>query len=124
MVSLILLFVFLALFVFCAYICCTDKNKDNQNKTPKIDDDFVKKHLKTYNLTEEEVKEIHSHGKLTPKEIVREWESMDLCAPGDFASSAAWRCKKFKNCHECLLDYANKTREHTSIIDDLKIICK
>ncbi len=32
---------------------------------------------------------------------------MGVCAPGDMIGSAAWRCHTFKNCHECLTDYAN-----------------
>ena len=124
MIFLILFLIILGLFGFCLHISFIDDKENKKQKSPKIDDEFVKKHLKTYNLSEEEVKEIHSRGKLTPEEMVKEWESWDLCAPGDFAGSAAWRCKKFKNCHECLLDYASETREHTSIMDDLKIICK
>ena len=48
---------------------------------------------------------------------------MDLCAPGDYAGNAAWRCKKFRhNCHDCLVDYANKRDEYTSFKDDLTVI--
>lgn len=67
--------------------------------------------LKT--LSEEQIREIHSHGMITPEEKVREWESFDLCAPGDAIGSAANRCKKFKNnCHECLIDYASGKDEY------------
>ena len=45
---------------------------------------------------------------------------MDLCAPGDAIGSAAWRCRKFKNCHDCLVDYANKHDEYVSFFDILK----
>ncbi len=47
-------------------------------------------------LSEEQIREIHSHGMITPEEQVREWESFDLCAPGDAIGSAANRCKKFR----------------------------
>lgn len=64
-------------------------------------------------LSEEQIREIHSHGMITPEEQVREWESFDLCAPGDAIGSAANRCKKFGyNCHECLIDYASGKDEY------------
>ena len=64
-------------------------------------------------LSEEQIREIHSRGMITPEEKVREWESFDLCAPGDAVGSAANRCKKFGyNCHECLIDYASGKDEY------------
>ena len=64
-------------------------------------------------LSEEQIREIHSRGMITPEEKVREWESFDLCAPGDAIGSAANRCKKFGyNCHECLIDYASGKDEY------------
>ena len=64
-------------------------------------------------LSEEQIREIHSRGMITPEEKVREWESFDLCAPGDTIGSAANRCKKFGyNCHECLIDYASGKDEY------------
>ena len=64
-------------------------------------------------LSEEQIREIHSRGMITPEEKVREWESFDLCAPGDAIGSAANRCKKFRyNCHECLIDYASGKDEY------------
>lgn len=64
-------------------------------------------------LSEEQIREIHSHGMITPEEQVRKWESFDLCAPGDAIGSAANRCKKFGyNCHECLIDYASGKDEY------------
>ena len=54
-------------------------------------------------LTQEEIDNIHPRGKITPAEKVKEWEGMDLCAPGDAIGSATWRCRKFHhNCHDCL----------------------
>lgn len=58
-------------------------------------------------LSQKEIEVIHRRGKITPEEKVTEWEKLGLCAPGDMIGSAAWRCHKFKNCHECLTDYAN-----------------
>ena len=72
-------------------------------------------------LTQEEIDDIHSRGKITPEEILAEWEGFDLCAPGDAIGSAAWRCEKFRNCRACLIDYANRKREHDSIIENLTI---
>lgn len=71
-------------------------------------------------LTQEQIDDIHARGKITPAEQVKEWEGMDLCAPGDAIGSAAWRCRKFKNCHDCLVDYANQHDEYTSFFDILK----
>ena len=68
---------------------------------------------KLKHLSEEQIREIHSRGMITPAEKVKEWESFDLCAPGDAIGSAANRCKKFKyNCHECLGDYASGKDEY------------
>lgn len=64
-------------------------------------------------LSEEQIREIHSRGMITPAEKVKEWESFDLCAPGDAIGSTANRCKKFKHhCHECLIDYASEKDEY------------
>lgn len=78
---------------------------------------------KTKPLTEEQIADIHARGKITPAEKVKELEGLGMCI-GDYAGSAAWRCHKFGNCHDCLVDYANTQDEHTSFFDDLKIICK
>ena len=75
-------------------------------------------------LTQEQIDAIHSRGKITPEEKVKEWEGLGLCVPGDAIGSAAWRCRKFKNCHDCLVDYANQHDEYTSIFDILKIVNK
>lgn len=73
-------------------------------------------------LTQEQIDDIHVRGKITPAEKVKEWEGMDLCAPGDAIGSAAWRCRKFHhNCHDCLVDYANEHDEYTSFRDIIKL---
>lgn len=72
-------------------------------------------------LTQEQIDDIHARGKITPVEKVKEWEGMDLCAPGDAIGSTAWRCRKFHhNCHDCLVDYANGHDEYTSFRDFVK----
>ena len=95
----------------------------NRNKNEKEYIEFIKEALKkevqrknydekTYvspifkKLTEEEINAIHQQGMITPKEIVQEWEDFDLCTPGN--SGFNKRCHDFKNCHECLIDYANQ----------------
>ena len=92
---------------------CIEKIEKNN-----IEDDYVKPCFKE--LTQEQIDDIHAIGKITPAEKVKEWEDMDLCAPGDAIGSAAWRCRKFKNCHDCLVDYA-KLDEYTSFYDTLKL---
>lgn len=89
-------------------------NEDNEN--------YEVPYLKE--LTEEQIDDIHSRGKITPAEKLKEWEDLDLCAPGDAIGGAARRCHKFRNCHDCLIDCANTKDEYKSFYDDLKIICK
>lgn len=92
------------------------KNKDNTNQPTEHqpESDYVKPQLKP--LTAEQIAEIHARGKITPAEQLAEWESMDLCVPGDAIGSAAWRCRKFRNCHDCLIDFANEHDEYTPIV--------
>ena len=71
-------------------------------------------------LSQEQIEDIHSRGKITPAEMVEEWDALGLCAPGYAIGSAGWRCKKFKCCHDCLVDYANERDEYTSIFDIMK----
>lgn len=81
--------------------------------------DYIKPRLN--NLTKEQIDEIHARGKITAEEKVKEWENMDLCAPGDAIGSASWRCKKFHhNCHDCLVDYASEKDEYESFESILK----
>ncbi len=75
-------------------------------------------------LTEKQIEDIHARGKITPAEKLKEWEGAGLCAPGDAIEGAAWRCHKFRNCHDCLVDYANTQDEYTSFYDEIEIICK
>lgn len=72
-------------------------------------------------LSQEEINDIHLKGKITQLEKVKEWESFDLCAPGDAIGSAAGRCAYFGyNCHECLLEFASHKVEHEPI--ELKLV--
>ena len=58
------------------------------------------------------VNEIHSRNMITPYEKVSECEGMDLCAPGDAIGSAAYRCRFFSDCHECLMEYFSHNNEY------------
>lgn len=91
----------------------TIKEEDSDYEVPRLKE-----------LTQEQIEDIHARGKKTPEEQIREWEELSLCAPGDAIGSVAWRCHKFKNCHDCLVDYASTQDEYTSVYDEIKIICK
>ena len=118
--------IFIIGYVVVACLFCYILDKKNTKKqeiitqeTEKIEESgYVKPQFKE--LTQEQIDDIHARGKITPEEKVKEWEGMDLCAPGDAIGSAAWRCRKFKNCHDCLVDYANQNEEYTSLFDILK----
>lgn len=79
-------------------------------------DYIITKHMLNYDikeLSQDEIDNIHKRGKITQLEKVKEWESCDLCAPGDASGSAAYRCEIFNyNCHECLLEYASHKTEY------------
>ena len=94
------------------------ENGNVSNSILEINENYEKPKFKE--LTKEQIDDIHARGKITPQEKVKEWEGMDLCATGDAIGSAAWRCRKFKNCHDCLVDYANQHEEYTSFFDILK----
>lgn len=84
---------------------------------------ITKSKIKNINLdlTQEEIDDIHARGKLTPLEKVEEWESFDLCAPGDAIGSVKDRCYYFENnCHECLLEYASHKTQYDKI--EFKVI--
>ncbi len=65
-------------------------------------------------LSQERIDEIHRNGNNTSREQVDEWESLGLCAPKNSAGKETDRCKEFKNCHECLVDFANQKDEWVS----------
>lgn len=78
-------------------------------------DYIIKRYKMSLELTQSQIDEIHSRGKITPREKVKEWEGLDCCAPGDNIGSAKERCRTFPNCHECLLDYASSKSEYDRI---------
>lgn len=131
---MIIYIVIFAIFIFVpalTFIALKEINKQNDKKeitdnnyerNKALIEDSYEVH-KTKSLTEEQITDIHARGKITPAEKVKELEGLGMCI-GDYAGSAAWRCHKFGNCHDCLVDYANTKDEHTSFFDDLKIICK
>lgn len=95
---------------------------EKSKKSEQIEEEMYER-PKFKPLTEEQIEEIHKKGKITPEEMVKEWERLDLCAPGDEIGSASWRCEKFYHCcHDCLIDYANQKDEYTSIHENLKLV--
>lgn len=110
---------------------------DKRNRFKNSDDDYIielallsRKIVKEYleeiknrTLTKKEIEDIHKRDFVTVDESVKEWESLNLCAPGDAIGGAKDRCNIFKNnCHDCLVDYANLKKEHVSILNNLKLI--
>lgn len=84
---------------------------------------IVKKKVNDFyaSITQEQIDEIHSKGKLTPLEVVQLWESHDLCVEGNKTIFSKNRCKYFnQNCHECLMETASHKLEHDNI--DFKIV--
>lgn len=65
--------------------------------------------------TADKINEIHNKNKKTPYEKVEEWEKLDFCSPGDMASSASDRCKLFRNCHDCLMEFASHKEEYDEL---------
>ena len=67
-------------------------------------------------ITQEQIDDIHSRGKITSLEKVEECENLGLCAPGDAIGSAKSRCNYFSNCHGCLLEYYSHCLEYDKMI--------
>lgn len=79
---------------------------------------IVKKKINDFynSITQEQIDEIHSKGKLTPLEAVQLWESYDLCVEGSKTVFSKSRCDYFEyNCHECLMETASHKLEHDTI---------
>ncbi len=79
---------------------------------------IVKKKINYFynSITQEQIDEIHSKGKLTPLEVVQLWEFHDLCIEGSKTISSKNRCMYFnQNCHECLMETASHKLEHDNI---------
>ena len=84
---------------------------------------IVKKKVNAFynSITQNQIDEIHTKGKLTPLEVVQLWESHDLCIEGNKTISSKNRCKYFnQNCHECLMETASHKLEHDNI--DFKVV--
>lgn len=102
-------------------LCIMKKTKQGTIISLKgLCDHTIKRYKLGKELTQSQIDEIHSRGKITPAEKVKEWESMGLCAPGDAIGSAANRCRAFSNCHECLVEYASCREEYDEF--NLKIV--
>lgn len=79
---------------------------------------IVKKKINEFynSITQEQIDEVHSKGKLTPLEAVQMWESFDLCVEGSKSILSKSRCKYFEqNCHECLMESASHKLEYDPI---------
>lgn len=88
---------------------------------------IVKKKMNEFysSITQEQIDEIHSKGKLTPLEAVQIWESFDLCIQGNKSIFSKNRCQYFEqNCHECLMESASHKLEHEPIELDLTNLIK
>lgn len=70
-------------------------------------------------LTQEEIDDIHSRGKITAAEMIEDCEWINLCAPEVAAlGSSTERCKMFQhNCHDCLVDFVKDNKEYYSLYD-------
>lgn len=76
---------------------------------------IVKEQVKDFysSITQEQIGEIHSKGKLTPSEVVDLWESYDLCIEDNKTTLTNSRCNFFNhNCHDCLMEIASHKLEH------------
>ena len=79
---------------------------------------IVKKKMNDFynSITQEQIDEIHSKGKITPLEAVELWESFDLCIEGSKSVFSKSRCNYFGyNCHDCLMESASHKLEHEQI---------
>lgn len=119
---IVLIFIILCILMI-AYLDCLFNKKciDTDNDEINISETVLKIQEELHKQT---VDEAHSKSELTPEEKVKYWEDLGLCAPGDAVGSAAWRCKKFKDCHECLLDYAYQNNEYDLMYKKLNLTCK
>jgi len=75
----------------------------------KVTDEFYK------SFTQEQIDDIHSRGKLTPREFVQQCFSFGVCAPRKTVENENSRCKFFPSCYTCLLEYATHKNEYSPI---------
>lgn len=73
-------------------------------------------------ITQEQIDDIHSRGKITSLEKVKECVNLGLCAPGDAIGSAKSRCNYFSNCYGCLLEYFSHCLEYNKINYYFKLV--
>lgn len=66
----------------------------------------------TQKISDIDIDLIHSRGNITPLEKLEEWEYMNQCAPSYELDSVIKRCRYFKNCSECLREFAFSKREY------------
>ena len=69
-------------------------------------------------LPQSQIDYIHARNKLTFDEKVKEWEEYDICAPGGYEKGQSKRCEIFKDCHECLTEYAAAHDEYDKSLTD------
>lgn len=90
-----------------------ETNKGTIISLKGICDHTIRSYRITKILSEEEIRKIHSDGRLTPEEKVKQWESAGVCMPGNAVGIAKDRCETFENCHDCLTEYANGKDSYT-----------
>ena len=82
MIFIILIFVLICSAIFIAMDMKNTeriKEKRKEHELELKEQGYVKPQF--VELTQEEIDDIHSRGRITPAEKVKEWEDMDLCAP-------------------------------------------
>ncbi len=104
MIEITIILVGAIFLVLLAYTTIMPLSKKKHKKRKQQIEEYITPEFKP--LTQEEINDIHSRGKITPAEKVMEWEKMNACVSADEMWTSAWRCKKFKSCHDCLVDYA------------------
>lgn len=90
---------------------CVEKYLNLNNDNTKFEN-YEKNHPHFEFLTQEQIDDIHSRGKITPREKYNEWEMMGYC-PASGGSSV--RCNKYGNCRDCLVAWAEDEKEWTPI---------
>lgn len=86
----------------------------------RLDDYLIRTYLRNkkiksnYCIPIDEEKKIHEDGLLTSRDMVKEWETNEICAPGANGVNAQERCSEFEaDCHECLIEFASNKKAHT-----------
>ena len=91
-----------------------EKNKKYINKYLQINqektmfDEFESNHPQFKLLTEDEIKDIHNRGKLTPTEKFYEWRKLNYCP---FAGNLDFKCENYETCRDCTVDLVNQIKE-------------